>query len=158
MKLWLTLGCVLLVAGCGSAPETKKEAEAQKPAPKPPLPFDETMKFPPKDRVEVKVFPAPLLGKTFLPGGNIAHYQHGKKEWDLFLVKSSGPDTAALLLLDYKNQMTDTHVVAHFGGFAGTDGDKPAFVFAKGVWLAGVRGLPEKEADRVAREFAARFN
>ena len=88
----------------------------------------------------------------------MAHYKRGAKEWDLFLAKASGADTAALLLLDFKKQMTNTHVVAHFGGFAGMDGDRPAFVFAKGRWLAGVLGLPEKEADIAAREFAARIN
>lgn len=155
-SLWI-ISVALLAAGCGPAPEQQERAAA-KPAPKPELPFDETMKFPAQDRVEVQVFPAPLMGKAFLPGGNIAHYKRGAREWDLFLIKASAADTAALLLLDYKKQMTDTHVVAHFGGFAGTDGDKPAFIFAKGRWLAGIRGLPEKEADTAAREFAARIN
>ncbi len=157
-KLAWILGAALLAAGCGSAPESRNEAEAPKPAPKAGLPFDETLKFPSRDRVDVKVYAAPLLGKSFLPGGNVAHYKRGKKEWDLFLVKASDAGAAALLLLDYKKQMTDTRVIAHFGGFAGSDGGTPAFVFAKGRWLAGVRGLPEKEADAAAREFAARIN
>lgn len=155
-RLYILCGALLL-AGC-SAPEPAKPAAAAKPAAKAEMPFDETIKFPAKDRVEVKQFAAPLFGKPFLPGGNVAHYKRGAKEWDLFLVKASGADTAALLLLDFKKQMTNTHVVAHFGGFAGRDGGRPAFVFAKGRWLAGVLGLPEKEADLLARDFAARIN
>ena len=99
-----------------------------------------------------------LLGHDFLPGGNIAHYKKGKQEYDLILIKSSDPSSAALLLLEYKHHLTDAKLIPHFGGYAGGDGGKPVFVFTKGAWLCGVLGLPETDADLTAREFAARLN
>lgn len=90
-----------------------------------------------------------------LPGGNIARYKRGAKEYELFVVKTSATSTAAVLLFDFKNTLASPRFIPHFGGFFGKDGDTDTFIFAKGVWLAGVRGLPEAEADAVARQFAA---
>ncbi len=145
---------VLLMAACStgpkSAPTPVKKAAVR--------PADETRRFPAADKVESQVVDDHLLGHDFLPGGNIAHYKKGKQEYDLILIKTSGPEAAALLLLDYKHKLAEPKLIAHFGGYAGKDGDRPAFVFAKGAWLCGVIGLPEAEADMVARELAARVN
>jgi hypothetical protein len=43
------------------------------------------------------------------------------------------------------------------GGYFGMDGDRPVYIFQKGVFLAGFVGLPEKDADVLARQFAARL-
>ena len=88
----------------------------------------------------------------------LAHYRKGKREFDVILIKSSGPEAAALLLYSYKQKLTDPKVVAIFGGFSGKDGERPAFLFAKGPWLCGVLDLPDAEADPVARDLAARLN
>ena len=49
-------------------------------------------------------------------------------------------------------------MIAHFGGYFGNDGGKPAFLFAKNEWFCGVIGLPMADADARAREFAGRLN
>ena len=67
-------------------------------------------------------------------------------------------EAAALLLFDYKKRMENPKLIPHFGGYYGKDGDRMVFVFAKGSWVAGVAGLPEKDADLAARELAARLN
>ena len=38
------------------------------------------------------------------------------------------------------------------------DAATPVYLFQKGAFLAGFAGLPEKEADPLARQFAARLN
>ena len=38
------------------------------------------------------------------------------------------------------------------------DGALPVYVFPKGAYLAGLVGLPEKDADLLARQFAARLD
>jgi hypothetical protein len=65
---------------------------------------------------------------------------------------------AAVLLLDFKKQLANPKVIAHFGGYFGKDGDKPTFLFAKNEWLCGVIGLPLADADARGREFASRLN
>jgi len=156
MRTALLFLASLLMAGCSSEPKSvETPAPAKKAAPKP---YDATRRFPAASQVEAKVVDEHLLGHEFLPGGNIAHYRKGKQEYDLILIRTSSPDAAALLLLDYKKKLENPKVIAHFGGFAGKDGSRPAFLFAKGVWLAGVIGLPEAEADMAAREFAARLD
>lgn len=98
-----------------------------------------------------------LLGKDFLPGGNLAQYQRGGKTYQQFLIRAATPDKAAFLLLDFKNLLAEAKYVPHMGAFYGRDGDRPVYVLQKGVWLAGYVGLAEKEAEPLAREFAARL-
>jgi hypothetical protein len=76
----------------------------------------------------------------------------------MFLVRAATPTSAATMLLDYKNTLADPKFVAHFGGFFGDDAGTPTFLFSKGSWLAGVRGLNREDADAVARELAARLD
>jgi hypothetical protein len=147
----LFLAAVFLSA-CSPEPKPVPEKKAvAKPA-------DATRYFSATNRVEVKIVDDHLLGHDFLPGGNIAHYRNGKQEFDVILIKSSGPEAAALLLYSYKQKLTSPKVIAIFGGFAGKDGDRPAFLFAKGPWLCGVLDLPEADADLIARDLAARLN
>lgn len=119
---------------------------------------DESRRFPSKDRVAIELVDNQVMGKDFLPGGNVAEYSRGGKTYRQFLTQAKNPKAAALLLYDYKNTLSDARYVAHMGGFFGKDGDQDVFVFPKDKWLAGVVGLPEKEADLVARDFAARLN
>jgi hypothetical protein len=141
----------LLLAGCGSeppAPAPATKAEVRKPA-------DESRRFPKTNLVESKVVDKELMGKAFMPGGTLAHYKRGKKEYDLFVCRLSTPTAAVVLLPDWRNALKDARFEAAFGGYFGDDAGKPVFVFAKGTWVAGVAGLPEKEADLEARTLAA---
>lgn len=144
-----------LLAACGGTAE-KKPATA--PVKKRAAVADETRHFPSEGRLEAKVVEDHVLGREFLPGGNVARYRRGKREFEMFLIRTSVPEAAALLLFDYKKRMENPKLIAHFGGYYGKDGDQMVFVFAKGVWLAGVAGLPEKEADLAARELAVRLD
>jgi hypothetical protein len=142
----------VLLAGCGKSPEPAaapvKKAVAKV--------ADETRRFPRAEQVDARVVTGHLLDHEFLPGGNIASYKRGELEYEMILVRTSSPDAAALLLYDYKKSLENPKVIAHFGGFFGKDGNRDAFLFAKGATLCGVLGLPEAEADKVARELAAR--
>ncbi len=148
---WLALGAVL--AGCsGPQPPPKKIVPAAVKV------SDESRRFPSKDQVKIELVDQKLLGKDFLPGGNLAEYKLKGKTYQQFLIRAQTPDKAAFLLLDFKNVLTDARFVPHMGAFYGRDGDQPVYVLQKGVWLAGYVGLTDKEAEPLAREFAARLN
>ena len=76
----------------------------------------------------------------------------------MFVAKLPSATDAAVVLPDWRRALTDPKLVASFGGYFGQDAGRPVFVFAKDVWVAGVAGLPEKEADLQARALAARLN
>ncbi|MBY0505062.1 MAG: hypothetical protein K2X03_14205 [Bryobacteraceae bacterium] len=140
---------------------TSCASEAPKPVEKPkadpvPKPVDETRRFPKAGLVRVSLVEKELLGKDFMPGGNLAEYKRGQQTYRLFLVKTFTPDRAAILLLDLKNRLQNAKFVPTFGGYYGTDAGTPVFAFTKNAYLLGVVGLEEKEADAVARAFAGR--
>ncbi|MBI1353740.1 MAG: hypothetical protein GC160_05285 [Acidobacteria bacterium] len=96
------------------------------------------------------------LGKDYLPGGNVATYEKDGKSYRLILLVVKDPDTAALLSFEAKSHLEGAKLVPSFGGYFGMDGETPWFLFPKTNHLLGVVGLPQDEADAVAREFAAR--
>ena len=148
----------LCLAGCGGGSDSKQAAApAAAPARTVVRPLDETRRFPPANRVDVKVIDDKILGKDFLPGGNLAAYKKGNAEYQMFLVKASDASQPALWLLDLKKQMTDPKLNAGFGGYFGMDSGKPIFAFTKNNYLAGIVGLNEKQSDAVARELAVRI-
>lgn len=147
----------LLIAlwGCGEEPKPAPTAAKKAEAPRTP---DESHRFPKQDQVDVKLVQKELLGKAYLPGGNVAQYKKGKQQYELFLGRLPGANDAPLALLACKKDLAGAKLIPSFGGYFGTDGRQPVFVFTKGAWIAGVRGLTEKEADAVARDFAARLS
>jgi len=149
---WLAAALVALCA-CNSPPP--REAVTIALAPKP---ADEGRRFPMAGQVSMKLVEDQLLGKNFLPGGNLAEYRQKGKTYQQFLVRSSSPEAAAILLFDFKSHLQDAKYLAHMGGYFGMDGTQPVYMFQKGPYLAGFVGLPEKEADPLARQFAARLN
>ena len=148
--LWLL---PVMLAGC-SSPEVPRTAVAARHAP----PVDESRNMPLENRVSTALVDDHILDRLWLPGGTTAHYKTRSKEWDLILVKADSPSTAAIWLLDYKNELEGSKVVPSFGGFFGSDKGRPAFVFTKGAWFAAVMGLSEVDADAVARPFALRIH
>ncbi len=118
-------------------------------------PADESRRFPLTNQVETKVIDNHLLGKSFMPGGTLARYKKGKAQYSMFVARVASPTDAALLLLDWHKALANSHLVPSFGGYFGQDDGQPLFVFSKGAWIAGVAGLPEKEADAQARLLAA---
>jgi len=145
-----------LLASCASepkqtAPEAASKAEPVRPA-------DESRRFPQTNLVDTKVVEKELMGKSFMPGGTLAHYKKGKVEYDMFVAKLPSATDAAVVLPDWRKALADAKLVASFGGYFGQDNGRPVFVFSKDVWVAGVAGLPEKDADLQARSLAARLN
>lgn len=153
---FLYLTTILLLTACGSQPKPA----ATEPAPKAetPKPPDESARFPTPNLVDTKVVNKELMGKSFMPGGTLAHYKKGKKQYEMFVTKLATATDAAILLPDWRKALTDSKLVPSFGGYFGTDAGRPVFVFSKGAWIAGIAGLSEKEADAEARTLAARLN
>jgi hypothetical protein len=145
-----------LLVSCGStpkssAPEPVKQAEAPRPA-------DETRRFPLANRVDTRLIEKQLMGKAFMPGGTLANYKKGKTEYQMFIAKMPGATDAALALLDWNKALKGARLIPSFGGYFGEDQGRPVFVFSKGAWIAGVAGLPEKDADLQARALAAHLD
>lgn len=156
----LTLACALVIgltaSGCGSkpkaaAPEPEKKAEVAKPE-------DESRRFPVANQVDTRLVDRELLGKAFMPGGTVARYKKGKMEYEMFVAKLASPTDAAILLLDWNKALANSKLVPSFGGYFGSDAGRPVFVFSKGAWIAGVAGLPQREADTQARTLAAHLD
>jgi hypothetical protein len=152
----LFVSVFLLLTCCGSPPEPTaseppKKADAQKPS-------DESQRFAAANLVETKVVDKELMGKPFMPGGTLARYKKGKKEYEMFVAKLPTATDAAILLPDWRKALTDSKLEPSFGGYFGQDAGRPVFVFSKGAWIAGIAGLPEKEADLEARTLATHLD
>jgi PBP1b-binding outer membrane lipoprotein LpoB len=145
------------LTSCGPepAPPAPKKVEA-------PRPVDDGLRFPAAHLVETKMIDRELMGKAFMPGGTIAHYQNGKSEYDMFIARVKDANAAALMLPDWRTALADAKLIASFGGYFGTDAGKPVFVFSKAGascgWIAGVAGLDQPAADVQARQLASRLN
>ena len=155
VDVMVPVACVLLVS-CGSQPKPAEEAPKKEEAP--PKPPDESARFPTANLVKSEVVNTNLLGKPFMPGGTLAHYKKGNKEYEMFVAKLPTATDSAILLPDWRKALADSKLEPSFGGYSGSDGGRPVFVFAKGPWIAGIAGLSEKDADAQARLLAANLN
>ncbi|MBC8164343.1 MAG: hypothetical protein H7Y20_00565 [Bryobacteraceae bacterium] len=155
IRVLISTACAALLCSCGSLPKSDP-AEPQTKAELKPI-IDESARFPKTDLESTKVVSVNLIGKTFMPGGTLAHYRKGKREYDVFIAKLPSPLDAAILLTDWRKALKDPVLIPSFGGYFGDDNGQPLFVFSKGAWIAGIRGLPQKEADLQARILAAQL-
>ena len=153
MRILYSVVTVLAALCMGCSPDSKPAPPAVEVAQKP-KPADESRRFPKTNLVETKVVDDQLMGKKFMPGGTLAHYKKGNVEYDMFLAQTSD---ASLLLPDWSSALTGAKLIPSFGGYFGEDAGRPVFVFSKGTWIAGIAGLPEKEADTEARTLATRI-
>ncbi len=151
----LLLATALVSSSC-SSPQPRPEPQPK--AAEKPKPSDETRRFPLADQVDTKVVDDKLTGKDFMPGGTVAHYKKGKLEYDMFVAKLASANQAAITLGEWQRALTNAKFVPSFGGYFGEDKGRPVFVFSKDAWVAGISGLPEKQADLEARTLAARLN
>jgi hypothetical protein len=152
----LPLLTAALLISCGSEPKASSPEPARSAAA--PKPADESRRLPLLNRVDTQVVDDHILGKSFMPGGTLAHYKRGKIEYSMFIAKLPTPQDAAFLLLDWNKALGGATLVPSFGGYFGHDAQTAVFVFAKGAWIAGVAGLPEKDADLAARTLAAHLD
>ncbi|HCC55735.1 MAG TPA: hypothetical protein DEQ47_00445 [Solibacterales bacterium] len=149
MKTATILFCLL--AAC-SQPREAPRAAVQVPPP------DLRQKFPLQNQVSMQLVPDHVLGKSFMPGGNLAEYKHGAQQYRVFLIRADDAQKAAFLLVDWRNALSQPQYLANMGGFFGQDAGTPVYVFSKGPYVAGWVGLPQTDADRLARQFATRLN
>jgi hypothetical protein len=143
------------VSCSGPSPEKAAAPVAKTPVHAPPQDF--STKFPLAGQTRIQLVPDHLLGKDFMPGGNLADYQTAAGEYQMFLLKMADAQKAAFLLLDWKTAMPQAKYLASMGGYFGTDQGKPVYVFAKGPFVAGFVGLSEEKADPEARRLAAKL-
>jgi hypothetical protein len=154
MRLCLAV-LIVLATGCSSPVSRQPAATTSETAAPPPV--DQSIKFPQLNQVKMELVRDHLLGKDFMPGGNLGTYKLGKIEYQQFLGRFPDAQKAAFSLLDWQKTLKPPKYLAHMGGYFGYDGDRPVYVFAKGAWTAGFVGLPEAQADVLARQFAMRF-
>ena len=151
------LGPALLfffLLACGGAPAPPETAAAPEPAPPP---RDESRRFPKEGLVSTSVVEDHVLGRDFLPPGNVAEYSRDGKTYTLFLIMMPTEEKAVFLDYDIKEQLTDPVFVADFGGFFGTLDGEPWFVFPRKRAVAGIVGLSQEEAHEVGRVFAGQL-
>lgn len=153
---WWAAATLAVLCACGGAPPKEQPQSAPRAAPE--KPADESRRFPMADQVSVRLVDDHLLDKDFLPGGNLAEYRRKGKTYQQFLIHSKTAEAAALLLFDFKSHLRDSKFLPHMGGYFGMDGATPVYIFQKGAFLAGFVGLPYKDADPLARQFAARLD
>ena len=149
MRIILLLS--ILCLSCSTPVPQVRHVEAITPPP------DESRRFPSAGLTKMEFVSGHLLGKEFMPGGNLGTYRNAKVTYQEFLGKMPDAQSAAFLLLDWKKALTSPQYLAHMGGYFGTDAGRPVYIFTKGPWVAGVLDLPQANADELARELAARL-
>lgn len=145
-----------ILAGCGSSPEPAARTEVPPATALAPA-KDLTGLLPYAGQVSAKVVPDHIFDEPKLPGGTVGDYAVGSRKYQLIVVGSDNAQDAALLLLDIKGTLRNPEYLPNFGGYFGTLGTQPVFVFAKLQYVAGVVGLPQKDAEPIARILAARL-
>lgn len=144
-----------LLLACGSAP-APEAAQAPEPA-TPPPPRDESYRFPKEGQVSTSIANDHILGKEFLPPGNVAEYSSNGKDYTLFLISAGGEEKATMLAFDIKGHLADAAFVSDYGGYAGTLEGEPWFIFPRHGFIAGIVGLPQDEAHELGRLFASQL-
>jgi hypothetical protein len=145
----------LFLTACGSSPEPQTKTE---PAPVlAPVP-DHTAALPKQGLLASRLVPDHILDIPKMPGGSLGEYSAKGRKYQLFIIDSGTNQKAAFLLMDLKGTLQSPEYIAYMGGYAGSDGNRNVYVFAKKQYLAGVIGLSKAEADPIAIELASHLN
>lgn len=162
LVLAASLFCACALVGCG--PASKESADAGKaatpaaaPAAPKPKAVDSSRYLARDGQLRAQLVEDQLLGIAALPGGNLATYQKGGKQFEQFLLKAPSVALGAVYLTEIKGAMANPKFVASFGGYFGELNGKPAFVFTKNEYVTGFVGLSREEADAEGRLAAARI-
>ena len=114
--------------------------------------------LPPNNQTAVRIVQDHILDQPKLPGGTLGDYKAGGKKFQMFIIDTEDAQSAAFLVMDAKSFLQNPEYLSSFGGYFGSDGKQPVFIFSKLHYLAGVVGLPKSEADPLARVLASRLN
>ena len=153
LPVFFVVAMTVLLSSCSTAPapsSSKKVVHVEAPPPR-----EEWYRFPKAEMVETKLVETELMGKPFMPGGTLGRYKKGDTQYEMFICRLSSPDDATLLLAEWRAVLANPKPVNAFGGVIGEDSGRPVFVFLKGHWIAGVAGLPQKDAEPRASLLAA---
>lgn len=159
MRVILCVGVIAVLAGCGS--EAQQPGFAQRPAQ--PAPdhqvtlHDLSSLLPTKGLKHSGIVMDHVAGLSKLPGGTLGEYESKGKKYQVFIIDAGTDQQAAFMLLDAKANLNNPDYLSSFGGYFGSDGTRPVFVFARLRYLTGIVGLPKDEADPVARALGQRL-
>lgn len=151
----LLIGVLGLAAACSSGENKPAPGPAEEPVTEI---TDHSRRFPSRGRLKMELVENHVMGKAFLPGGNVCEYERGSETYYLFAIETRDATTASILLFEYSGELSDSKYLAHMGGYFGIDNGQPTLVLAKQKWLAGVVGLSERDADAAARDLASRLD
>jgi hypothetical protein len=118
---------------------------------------DQSRMLPPNGLKHSGIVMDHVAGIPKLPGGTVGDYAAGGKTYQIFIVDVETNQQAAFLLLDAKGVLQNPEYLSSFGGYFGQESGRPVFVFAKERYLTGIVGLPQAEADPIARTLATRL-
>src|SRR5206468_678576 len=108
----LVFAFLLLGLSCsGPAPESKSGPVVPSHEP----PKDLATKFPLAGQVKMQLVPDHILGKDFMPGGNLADYKTEAGEYQVFLMEFPDVKAAAFKLLDWKTAIPDAKYLSSMG-------------------------------------------
>ncbi len=153
----ITAFCLLL-AGCGGAPAPEAAKKEAAPAPVSAPVVDHSAVLPQKGLVGSRIVPDHILDIAKLPGGVLGEYEVKGKKYQIFIVDAATNQKSAFLLFDLKATLQSPEYLAYMGGYAGSDGKREIYAFAKKQYLAGVVGLKKADADPIAIELAGHLN
>jgi len=153
--LALSILAVALLSGCSSAPEP---APAAPKAEAPKKVMDHTPALIQENLISSRLVPDHILDQPKLPGGSLGEYERKGKKYQAFIVDASTNQAAAMMLFDFKAVLKDPEYISYMGGYFGSDGKQPIYVFAKLQYVAGIVGLSKDEADPLARTLASRLH
>jgi hypothetical protein len=120
-------------------------------------PTDLRTKFPQAGLTRMEMVADHLLGKEYLPGGNIADYNTNVGVYQMFLIKEKDTTKAANLILDWRATHTDLQYMPTIGAYYGLDNGTPVYLFSKGLFVGGLVGLDANDANLQALGLAARL-
>jgi len=78
------------------------------------------------------------------PGAHWPITGNGKKEYEMFVARLPTALDAAILLPDWDKSLAGSKLIPSFGGYSARTRAVLSFVFAKGVWIAGIAGCRKK--------------
>jgi hypothetical protein len=144
----------VLLLSCGGAPKTAPEEPVR---PRFPVAVNQTAKLPKADLVASAVSTGSLFGAPGVPPGTVANYEKGNQHWKIGVADAGDAAKAAVALSTWKDALPQAKFVPGFGGYFANSPSGPVFVFTKNNWILAIQGLPQAEADALARTVAVRF-